>query len=273
MDLAAELTVAEDLARRAGAIILRHRAAGLVVSHKAYGEVVTDADREANALILGGLRAAFPADAVLSEEDAEIGSHERAARVWMVDPLDGTRDYVAGKDGFAVMLGLVVGARPVLGVVYQPLSGLLYRAAAGVASAVTADGEAHALCVSPIAEPARTRLISSASRRLPIIDALRAALGTADEVALGSVGLKVGLIAAGERDVYVNPEGSTKLWDTCAPEAILVAAGGQMTDLGGAPITYRRPDLANHRGLVATNGALHAAVVAVTAGFPVLEQT
>jgi 3'(2'), 5'-bisphosphate nucleotidase len=78
----------------------------------------------------------------------------------------------------------------------------------------------------------------------------------------GSVGLKLGLIARGERDLYVNPSGHSKLWDACGPEAILVEAGGRLSDAHGAPLDYRGPELGNVRGLIASNGHLHDEVVA-----------
>ncbi|HEY3351756.1 MAG TPA: 3'(2'),5'-bisphosphate nucleotidase CysQ [Polyangia bacterium] len=265
MDLTRELDVAASLCRRAGDIILRYRQPGLTVSRKAGDEPVTVADREANALIVADLRATFPADGILSEEGAEVGAHEGGGRVWMVDPLDGTRDYVAGREGFAVMIGLCIDGRPSLGVVYQPLRTVLYRAVAGAGAAVEADGRTRPLRVSAVGDPSAARLISSASHRLAKLDELRTALGISDEVSLGSVGLKVGLIATGERDLYVNPEGATKLWDTCAPEAILAEAGGRLTDLGGQPIDYRGADIRNRRGLIATNSLLHPAVVPVAA--------
>jgi 3'(2'), 5'-bisphosphate nucleotidase len=96
-----------------------------------------------------------------------------------------------------------------------------------------------------------------------LIDDVLAALGTRDELSVGSVGVKVGLIARGARELYVNPESHCRLWDVCAPEAILTAAGGQLTDLRGAPISYdRTEDLHVRPGIIASNGACHAAVLA-----------
>ena len=90
---------------------------------------------------------------------------------------------------------------------------------------------------------------------------MRAELGISDELNVGSVGLKLGLIARGERDLYVNPAGHSKLWDACGPEAILVEAGGRLTDTHGALLDYRGRSSANSRGLIASNGHLHDQVV------------
>ena len=265
MPLAREAAVATDLARRAGAVVLHYRHPDLEVSHKALGEPVTRADREANDLIVAGLRAAFPADAVLSEESAAVGEYRTAARAWMVDPLDGTRDYVRGLPGFAVMIGLCTEGRPALGVVYQPLGDVLYRAVAGQGAFVEEAGAARPLRVSATRDPRGCRLVSSASHRMTTIDQVRAALGIDDEISLGSVGLKLGLIARAARDLYVNPEGFSKLWDSCAPEVILAEAGGRLTDLHGRRLDYRRAEVRHLDGLLASNGLLHDAVVAALA--------
>jgi 3'(2'), 5'-bisphosphate nucleotidase len=257
-----EAAVAIDLARRAGAIVLRYRRPGLQVDHKAHDEPVTRADREANELIVAGLRAAFPDDAILSEESAAVGEYRTAARAWMVDPLDGTRDYVRGLPGFAVMIGLCVEGRPSLGVVYQPLGDVLYHAARGQGAVALEAGAARPLRVSPTRDPRGCRLVSSASHRLATIDRVKAALGIDDELLLGSVGLKLGLVARAERDLYVNPEGFCKLWDSCAPGVILTEAGGRLTDVHGRPLDYRRAEVRHLEGLLASNGHLHDAVVA-----------
>ena len=95
----------------------------------------------------------------------------------------------------------------------------------------------------------------------------KAALRITDEINIGSVGLKIGLVAEDARDLYVYTGGRTKLWDTCGPEAILVAAGGRITDLDGQPLGYTQTDLFNRRGIVASNGALHDHVVSTIAPF------
>jgi 3'(2'), 5'-bisphosphate nucleotidase len=263
MDLRRELDTAVELARRAGERIRALHGAGLAVDTKADDSPVTAADREANALIVGALAAAFPDDAILSEELPDDGSRLGRRRVWMVDPLDGTKDFIRGRDGFAVMIGLLDGERPALGVVYQPIGDKLYFAAAdGGGAFVSVGGAAPArIHVSAITDPTQIRMVASKSHRSATIDSVRAALGIADELNVGSVGLKLGLIAAGERDLYVNPSGHSKLWDACGPEAILVAAGGRLSDAHGDPLDYRGRELGNLRGLIASNGVLHDLVV------------
>jgi 3'(2'), 5'-bisphosphate nucleotidase len=266
MDLAREIEVASRLARDAGALVVAIRDRGpaaLGVEHKAGDEPVTIADRAASEQIVAGLRAAFPDDVVVSEESAEDRSRLTAPRVWFVDPIDGTKDFIRGRDGFAVMIGLCLDTRPVAGVVYQPTGGRLFAAAPGRGAWVERpDGTRAALAVSTVSEVDAIRLVASASHRSPVIDEVKSALGIANELNVGSVGLKLALIALGERDLYVNPFPRCKAWDTCAPEVILAAAGGRLTDIGGAALVYDRIDLGQPRGLVASNGHVHDAALA-----------
>jgi 3'(2'), 5'-bisphosphate nucleotidase len=257
-----ELSLAIVLARRAGALTRGLHASGIPVEHKPGDEPVTQADRDANALIVAALAAAFPGDGLLSEELPDDGSRLAAARVWMVDPLDGTKDFIRGDSGFATMIGLVDGERPALGVVYQPIGDRLYYAIRGEGAFLVERGGAPVrVHVSDIRDVSHIRMVASKSHREEVIDRVRAELGIADELNVGSVGLKLGLIARGERDLYVNPSGHSKLWDACAPEVILVEAGGRLSDARGGAIDYRGGELGNTRGLIASNGLLHDEVV------------
>lgn len=261
---AKELQVATELALAAGQLILGYRGTGVTVDRKAGDEPVTRADREASELIVAGLAKAFPDDVLISEEAADDPRRlVPGARVWFIDPLDGTKDFIRGLPGFAVMIGLNANGRPRAGVVYQPVGARLFTAAeGGGAHLTTADGTTRALHCSDVADPEKIRLVASASHRDYKIDEVKSTLGIADEVQIGSVGLKLGLIALAERDMYVNPSSKSKAWDTSAPEIILREAGGLITDLWGGPLRYDVPQLANLRGLLATNGKLHEAVLA-----------
>ncbi|MCU1279984.1 MAG: inositol monophosphatase [bacterium] len=262
MHLRRELDTAIDLARSAGAIIRGLHGSGIAVDTKADDSPVTQADREANALIVAALTFAFPGDGLLSEELPDDGSRLVRPRVWMIDPLDGTKDFIRGRDGFAVMIGLLDGGRPALGVVYQPIGDKLYFATRGGGAFVQrGDGAPVRMHTSDVREPGQARMVASKSHRTETIDRVRAELGISDELNVGSVGLKLGLIAEGVRDLYVNPAGHSKLWDACGPEAILVEAGGRLSDLRGELIDYRGPELGNTRGLIASNGVLHDEVV------------
>jgi len=253
-----ELDVALALAREAGAEVVRLRAGNLGVEMKAGDEPVTVADRRASELILAGLAGAFPADPVISEEAVPPPDALAAPRLWFIDPIDGTKDFIRGGDGFAVMIGLVEAGRPVLGVVYQPTIDRAFYATPAGAFVRIAD-DVQPLAVSRIATAGEARLVASASHRTADTDKIKATLGISDEQNVGSVGVKLCMIAMGIRDLYVNPAAKTKAWDTCAPQAILAGAGGRLTDLFGRPLSYA--ELPQRHGLVGSNGAIHDEVV------------
>ena len=260
-----ELAVAREIALEAAVLVSGYRGRPLVVDSKAGNEPVTEADRAANTLIVDRLRAAFPADVILSEEIPDDGTRLGQRRVWMVDPIDGTRDFILGDDGFAVMIGLCVEGRPMVGVVSQPTSGKTYCGIAGVGAWLERRDALHQppalLRTSTIDGPPGIRLVASKSHRTPRVDAVRKALAIEDEMNIGSVGLKIGLVSESLRDLYVYTGGRTKIWDTCGPEAILIGAGGTMTDMDGRPLRYADADLYNRRGIVASNGPLHQRVI------------
>jgi 3'(2'), 5'-bisphosphate nucleotidase len=255
-----ELAHAIELARIAGAEAMRMQRGELHVEMKPGDEPVTVADRRASELIVAGLLASFPDDPIISEELTPAPGALGSPRFWLVDPIDGTKDFIRGEDGYSVMIGLVSNGVPTVGVVYQPtLDRLFYASPAG--AFMTYEGQTTTIAVSQVATSTELRLVVSKSHRSPDIDRVKQRLGISNEVNLGSVGLKLCVIAAGLRDLYVNPAAKTKAWDTCAPEAILVAAGGRLTDLFGQPLDYTK-ELAHRRGLVASNGHAHAEVIA-----------
>lgn len=263
---AQELETARTIALEAAAIVKTFRPGKLQVSSKAGNEPVTDADRAANDHIVARLGATFPHDVVLSEEIPDDGSRHGRPRVWMVDPIDGTRDFILGDTGYAVMIGLCVDGRPQLGVVAQPATDKVYGGVVGEGAWLETPGQPRRpLHTSSLGRPPGIRLVASKSHRTPRVDAVRKALGITDEMNLGSVGLKIGLVAEDVRDLYVYTGGRTKVWDTCGPEAILVAAGGKLTDMDGKPLSYDQDELYNRRGLVASNGPLHAFVLSAIA--------
>jgi len=257
-----ELETARTIALEAAAVVTRYRQGNLTVESKAGNEPVTEADRAANALIVERLMQAFPDDVVLSEELPDDGSRLGRDRVWMVDPIDGTSDFIAGDSGYAVMIGLCIGGRPLMGVVAQPVTGKTYGGVVGTGAWLELPGQGRRpLRTSTLARAPGIRLVASKTHRTPKVDAIRRALGVTDEMNIGSVGLKIGLVAEELRDLYIYTGGRTKIWDTCGPEAILVAAGGRLTDMDGALLDYTSRELYNGRGLIASNGALHPFVL------------
>jgi len=261
-DLTRELETAARIAREASELVRGYHGKQLDVQIKGSDEPVTEADHAASALIVARLHDAFPDDVVLSEELPDTGERIGKSRVWMVDPIDGTRDFVRGETGFVVMLGLAIDGRPRVGAVGHPLSGFVYAGATGTGAwREDPDGARTALHTSTVSSPPDIRLVASKSHRTSRIDVVKEALQITDEMNVGSIGLKIGLVSEALRDLYVYLGGRTKIWDTCGPEAILAAAGGRMTDVDGQPLVYDRPDLYNRRGIVASNGPLHDFVI------------
>jgi 3'(2'), 5'-bisphosphate nucleotidase len=246
-----ELQVARRLALEAGAILLEVYASAFAVREKpGGGGPVTDADARANELIVDALHAEFPDDAIIAEESAG-GAAGHGARCWYVDPLDGTREFVDRNGMFAVQIGLSIDSAAVLGVVFAPVSGKLYSGIAGSGGTLEDRGVSRPLHVAPA--PARAsdlRLVVSRSHRSPATEHIRELLRIDHVIEMGSVGLKCGLLAEGLADVYLHPSGRTYRWDSCAPEAVLRAAGGSLTDLAGIPYRYDGTELENPRGLL-----------------------
>jgi 3'(2'), 5'-bisphosphate nucleotidase len=265
-ELSRELETARAVALEAAALVASFTGRPLGVEHKSGGEPVTQADLQSSELIVRRLRQAFPADAVLSEEMPDDGERLVNPRVWMIDPIDGTRDFVRGEAGYVVMLGLCIAGRPLVGAVVQPATRQVWMGAVGMGAwKESPGGERTPLRVSAIHKSSDIRLVSSKSHRSEYYQRFRRALGVEDELALGSVGLKVALIAEGSRDLYVYPGSQTKIWDSCGPEAILTAAGGRITDCSGGALGYTNPTLQNPNGLVASNGCVHDVAIQVVA--------
>jgi 3'(2'), 5'-bisphosphate nucleotidase len=271
--LARELDVALAAARRASALILEIYATPFTVELKGPDDPVTRADREANTLICEALAAAFPEDAIVAEESApetpaETSALVRRERVWFVDPIDGTREFADRNGEFAVMIGLAINGHAALGVVLMPTLGqALAGIVGGEAFCEDASGARRPLRVTTVRDPREATMMVSRSHRPRIVEPVIERLGIHKTVSCGSVGVKVARIALGEADLYVHGGRGAKRWDSCAPEAILIAAGGRFTDIEGELIDYAAADLMLDNGLVASNGALHDTVLAVTSIF------
>jgi 3'(2'), 5'-bisphosphate nucleotidase len=260
-----EVSVALELAREAGAAILDLYEGPLDIQQKADAddrEPVTQADKLANEIIVQRLVREFPRDGILAEESVDTARRLDKSRVWMIDPLDGTTGFIDGNGDFAVQIGLTEDGACVLGVVYQPLTGVLYRALRGQGAWIERpEFEPERAQVSDHSEISKMRLAASRSHRSPRMDKVVRAFGLKEEVLRGSVGIKIGLIIEQQCDLYIHLSPRTKQWDTCAPEIILHEAGGRLTDLFGRPLAYNRAEVQNRNGIVASNGASHALIV------------
>ena len=260
-----ELQVALDLAREAGGAILGFYEGPLEIEQKSDAhdrEPVTQADKVANELIVNALRREFPGDGILAEESVDTSHRLDKQRVWMIDPLDGTNGFIDGTGDFAVQIGLTQDSVCVLGVVYQPLTGLLYHAVRGQGAWIVRPSlEPERARVSTQTDLSAMRLAASRSHRSPRMDKVVNAINVKEEVNRGSVGIKVGLIIEQQCDLYVHLSPRTKQWDTCAPEVILTEAGGRLTDLFDRPLRYNSLAVQNLNGIIASNGVSHDQIV------------
>jgi 3'(2'), 5'-bisphosphate nucleotidase len=260
-----EMRIALELAREAGAAILDLYEGPLQIEQKTSAddrEPVTQADRLANEIIVARLQREFPDDGILAEESIDTSHRLDKGRVWMVDPLDGTTGFIDGNGDFAVQIGLAENGVCVLGVVYQPLTGVVYRAVRGCGTWIERTGfKPEQGRVSNQREISNMRLAASRSHRSPRMDKVVQALGLREEILRGSVGIKIGLIVEQQCDLYVHLSPRTKQWDTCAPEVILREAGGRITDLFGRALRYNHVDVQNRNGVVASNGISHERVI------------
>ena len=266
MNLDHEMKVAVNLARDAGAILLAHYHSPFLVEQKVNAlqelEEVTAADREANDLIVRTLLTEFPDDGILAEESKDTERRLAKDRVWLIDPMDGTKNFIQRDGDFAVQIGLALNGEVVAGVVYQPVRDVLYRATLGAGSWIEAtDKPAERMRVSSRTDLHEMVLASSRSHRSPRMEKVFGRFGFKKEVRRGSVGVKIGLITEQQADIYMHLSPSTKQWDTCGPQIILEEAGGKLTDLFGQPLRYNGVRIDNRNGIVATNGAAHETVI------------
>jgi 3'(2'), 5'-bisphosphate nucleotidase len=244
MDNDALISLAAALALEAGAAILKVRERGFDVMRKQDRSPVTEADHAAEAIIVAGLRKAVPDLPVIAEEEVSAGRiTEPAASYWLVDPLDGTREFTAGNDEFAVNIGLVRDGRPVLGVVAIPAAGELFGGIVGRGAWKRAGGEQTAVRARLPPEEGLTVLASRYHGSSARLDEFLRDKRVAKLINFGS-SVKFCRLAEGIADLYPR-FGRTMEWDTCAPQAVLEAAGGTVRTFDGAELRYGKPGWEN----------------------------
>ena len=245
MDDDALLALAAHLAEQAAAAINAVRAAGFAVERKSDRSPVTEADHIAEALIVEGLRAATPGIPVIAEEEIAAGTAPKnpGARFWLVDPLDGTREFAAGRDSFAVNIGLVADGRPVLGAVAIPATGEIFLGRVGVGAWKQDRDGRRAIRARAVPAAGLTVMASHHYQDDPRLPAFLGGRKVAHIIHIGSAE-KFCRLAEGSADLYPR-FGRTMEWDTAAPHAVLEAAGGTLRGLDGAPLLYGKPGYEN----------------------------
>lgn len=257
-----ELEVAIAAAREAGQAIARVfdrvRAGGIDVTDKGGDKgPLTEADLAADQILRERLTSAFPADGWLSEETRDDPARLARPRCWIVDPLDGTREFTLGMPEFVVSIGLAIDGAARLGVVHQPITGLT------VAGIVDADGQGRAFTAEG---PARTTARASLDGARLLVSRNELEKGGFGPwegklvlEPMGSVAYKLALVAIGRADATFTPKPRNE-WDLCGGVAAVLAAGGRCSDGSGVAYRFNRADPLHH-GVVGTNGPLHAAVL------------
>jgi 3'(2'), 5'-bisphosphate nucleotidase len=237
-----------DLARAAAREIMRIYAGDLGVRDKADKSPVTDADHAAEAIIVAGLRQLTPDTAVVAEEEMAAGRVPNIGHgpFWLVDPLDGTKEFIKRNGEFTVNIALIEDGRPTLGIVLAPASDTLWRGAAALGADKSENGGAFT-AIATRAQPT-DGLTCCASRSHAIYSDLdiwfgREGLTVAERVQVGS-SLKFCLIAEGKADIYPR-FGPTNEWDTAAGQGVLEAAGGEVVTTDGRPLLYGKPRFSN----------------------------
>ncbi len=241
------LTEITPLARNAGAEIMTYYQGDFAVRSKADASPVTDADEAAEAIIIDGLNRLNPDIPVIAEESSAAGKTEdvSAGRFWLVDPLDGTKEFVNHRNEFTVNIALIDNQQPVLGVVFAPAQDVFY-AAAGPGTATVQRGTAAAQPISARRMPA-TGAIVAASRSHSDMKKIQELMDrhSIDKMKISGSSIKFCLIAEGAADIYPR-YGHTREWDTAAGHAVLAAAGGRVRSLDGAALLYNKNGFLNN---------------------------
>jgi 3'(2'), 5'-bisphosphate nucleotidase len=262
MDYARELDVALAAAAKASTY-LREAYEAFAAIPDAPASISTDADRISQEIILTHLAAAFPDDAFCAEEGSSaLGAMKRQGpRLWVVDPIDGTRGFAMKNGEFSVMIGLVAEERVVVGVVAEPAFSRTTFAQHGAGCWMQSGaGSPQRRTVTKTESLSDAVLVQSHAKKGEITRPI-ALLRPRQVVETYSAGVKMAMVARGEVDLYVNTYANFSDWDICAGHVLVTEAGGQATEIAGTPLRYGTPGNAQRGGLLASNGRLHESAV------------
>ncbi|HEY5959991.1 MAG TPA: 3'(2'),5'-bisphosphate nucleotidase CysQ [Polyangiaceae bacterium] len=253
-----------SIAESAAKLVLEVYESDFGVELKGPNDPVTEADKRANQLICQRLADAFPGCPIVAEESdpSVFGDYQHAERVFFVDPVDGTREFVRRTGEFVVMIGCVEDTRATAGIIWAPTVDTVWLGETGVGAFRRRRSEDFvSIGPSLAAAPNDALMLVSRAQTQQEIETLQQQLRAARVEAMGSAGLKGAAVSDGSADAYVAPRYAGKRWDACAPDAIVSASGAVFTDCDGRAIDYRGNDLVNRRGLLAANACLHGHLV------------
>lgn len=265
----AELAVALEAATLADVYLLEEYADFQPIAN-APANISTAADKGSQEIILGHILSRFPNDAVCAEESTAtlIDRLHTGDRLWIVDPIDGTRGFAMKNGEFSVMIAFVDNGRIGVGVVDQPAAGRRTYASLGVGCwrMDTSMARPERCCVTEVAMLNEATLTQSRSRTAGKKSRWVEALAPAKVIESYSAGIKLALVARGESDIYLNTYDNFSDWDICAGHILVTEAGGRVTGTGGEELRYGLHGAVQSHGLLATNGRLHEAALAKIIG-------
>jgi 3'(2'), 5'-bisphosphate nucleotidase len=259
-----ELDVALEAVARAGELIMDHYAHFEVIPN-APANITTDTDRQSQQIILQHIHRAFPQDALCAEEATELlaDAPRTGPRLWVVDPIDGTRGFARKMGEFAVMVGFMDLGQLAVGVVLEPASArLTYAVRDGGCWRRDTAAAAEPCRVSTVADLTLATVTQSHSRKPNEPSKQLLAIKPARVIETYSAGIKLAQVARGEADLYLNTYDSCYDWDVCAGQLLVEEAGGRVTNLVGQEPQYGLPNYLQPNGLLASNGLLHEPALA-----------
>jgi len=253
-----ELEIAIKAAREAGNAILEIYQGDFKVSKKNDDSPITNADLKSNKIIKEIL--SQTEYAILSEEDEDDQSRLSKDTIWIVDPLDGTSDFIDKTGEFTVMIALVKNKKPILGVINWPTEKTFFVAQKGSGAFRYSNGEWKKISVTTLSELSKCRAIGSRHHLSDKERLFIKKLGIENFTSIGS-SLKVGKISSGEAEAYITTTNKMKEWDSAASYCIISEAGGKMTDMLGNDITYNNKEVYHKNGILVTNGFIHNKII------------
>ena len=253
-----ELDIAIKAAQEASNVILDIYQKDYNISTKTDNSPVTDADLESNKIINKIL--SNTKYSILSEEDVDDQSRLSKDMIWIVDPLDGTSDFINKTGEFTIMIALIQNKKPILGVIAWPTEKTLFVAQKNCGAFRYSNDKWDKISVTKIENLSKCRTIGSRHHLSDKEKEFIKKIGIKDFSSIGS-SLKVGKISSGEAEVYITTTDKMKEWDTAASYCIITEAGGKMTDMLGNELTYNNKNVYHQNGILVTNGFIHNKIV------------
>lgn len=253
-----ELDIAIKAAKEAGDAILEIYQKDFEASIKKDDSPITDADLRSNEIIKKIL--SQTGHTILSEEDKDDHSRLSQEIVWIVDPLDGTSDFIDKTGEFTVMIALIKNKKPILGLIGWPTEKTLFVAQKGCGAFRYSNDEWKKISVTKVSELSKCRAVGSRHHLSEKEKSFIKKLGIRDFTSIGS-SLKVGKISSGEAEAYITTTNKMKEWDSAASYCIILEAGGKMTDMLGNDITYNNKEVFHQNGILVTNGLIHEKII------------